>query len=47
MTVAPTMSAPRTNRLGDSPISFIKVGAKDSTQTAIPANGTSTVVHVK
>jgi general secretion pathway protein D len=32
---------------GDSNITFVKVGAKDSSQTAIPANGTSTVVHVK
>jgi general secretion pathway protein D len=32
---------------GDSSISFIKVGAKNSTQTALPASGTDAVVHVK
>jgi general secretion pathway protein D len=32
---------------GDSPISFARVGAKNSAQTAIPANGTQAMVHVK
>ena len=32
---------------GDSPISFVKVGAKNSSQVAIAATGSSTVVHVK
>ena len=32
---------------GDSSISFDKVGAKNSSQTAISANGTAAVVHVK
>jgi len=32
---------------GDSSITFIKVGAKNSAQTAVAANSTSAVVHVK
>ena len=32
---------------GDSPIAFLRVGAKDSTQTAIAANGQSSTIHVK
>ncbi len=32
---------------GDSNIAFVKVGAKNSSQTAIAANGSSAVVHVK
>jgi general secretion pathway protein D len=32
---------------GDSSISFVKVGAKNSTQTALPASGTDALVHVK
>ncbi len=32
---------------GDASITFMKVGAKDSAQTAIPANGTPAIVHVK
>ena len=32
---------------GESPIAFLKVGAKNSAQVAIAATGSSTVVHVK
>ena len=32
---------------GDANISFVKVGAKNSSQTAIPANGTAAIIHVK
>jgi len=32
---------------GDSPITFVKVGAKNTAQTAIPANGSAATVHVK
>lgn len=32
---------------GDSNIAFVKVGAKNSSQTAVAANGSSAVVHVK
>jgi general secretion pathway protein D len=32
---------------GDSLITFVKVGAKNSADTAIPANGSQALVHVK
>ena len=32
---------------GDSNITFLKAGAKNSTQTAIPANGTPATIHIK
>ena len=32
---------------GDSPLSLIKIGAKDSKGTTLPAVGTQGVVHVK
>lgn len=37
----------RASSAGDSNIAFVKVGAKNSVQIAIAANGSSAVVHVK
>ncbi len=37
----------KANAAGDSPISLIKIGAKDSKGTTLPAVGTQGVVHVK
>ena len=33
--------------VGDSPVTFVKVGAKNSAQLALPATGTPAVIHVK
>ena len=37
----------KANAAGDSPLSLIKIGAKDSKGTTLPAIGTQGVVHVK
>lgn len=37
----------KANAAGDSPLSLIKIGAKDSKGTTLPAVGTQGVVHVK